>query len=62
MASIRAQATILIIIAACFVAPALAGTKYLDGTPNLTAYIAGTNEYLAGGDIQIPVVIENNGL
>ncbi|MFZ1128893.1 COG1361 S-layer family protein, partial [Methanoregula sp.] len=26
------------------------------------AYIAGTNEYLAGGDIQIPVVIENNGL
>jgi len=62
MASIRAQATILIIIAACFVAPALAGTKYLDGTPNLTAYIAGPNEYLAGGDIQIPVVIENNGM
>ena len=62
MASIQAQATILIIIAACFVAPALAGTKYLDGTPNLTAYIAGINEYSAGGDIQIPVVIENDGM
>jgi hypothetical protein len=62
MASIRAQATILIIIAACFVAPALAGTKYLDGSPNLTAYIAGANEYPAGGDIQIPVVVENNGM
>ncbi|MFZ1897101.1 COG1361 S-layer family protein [Methanoregula sp.] len=62
MASIQAQATILIIIAAFFVAPALAGTKYLDGTPNLNAYIAGINEYSAGGDIQIPVVIENDGM
>ena len=43
-------------------APALAGTKYLDGTPNLNAYIAGINEYSAGGDIQIPVVIENDGM
>ena len=43
-------------------APDLAGTKYLDGTPNLTAYIAGINEYSAGGDIQIPVVIENDGM
>jgi hypothetical protein len=62
MASIQAKIIILIIITACFVAPALAGTKYLDGRPDLTAYTAGTNEYSAGGDIQIAVVIENNGM
>jgi hypothetical protein len=62
MASIRAQATILIILTFLLIAPALAGTKYLDGSPDLTAYTAGTNEYAAGGDIQIAVVIENNGM
>ena len=54
--------SILIVFIACLVTPALAGTNYQDGTPNLTAYIAGTNEYLAGGDVQIAVVIENNGM
>src|SRR5208283_4410610 len=62
MESAGRKVPILIVLIACLAAPALAGTKYLDGTPNLTAYIAGTNEYSAGGDIQIPVVIENNGL
>jgi hypothetical protein len=50
---------ILFVLAVCLVSPALAGTKYLEGSPNLTAYIAGTNQYTAGSDIQIPVVIEN---
>ena len=62
MASIRAQAIILIILTSLLVVPALAGIKYLDGSPDLTAYIAGTNEYTAGSDIQIAVVIENNGM
>ncbi|MGD0533924.1 MAG: S-layer protein [Methanoregula sp.] len=62
MASIRAQAIILIILTSILVVPALAGIKYLDGSPDLTAYIAGTNEYTAGSDIQIAVVIENNGM
>ena len=62
MESAGRKVPILIVLIACLVTPALAGTKYLDGTPNLTAYIAGPNEYLAGGDIQIPVVIENNGM
>jgi hypothetical protein len=62
MASIKAQAIILIILAAFCIAPALAGTKYLEGSPNLTAYIAGTNQYTAGSDIQIPVVIKNTGI
>ena len=62
MASIQAKTIILIILLACLAVPALAGTKYLDGSPNLTAYIAGTNQYTAGSDIQIPVVIKNTGI
>ena len=62
MRSMRAPVIILILLSTLLVVPALAGTNYLDGTPNLTAYIAGTNEYMAGDDIQIPVVIDNNGM
>jgi len=43
----------------CLVPPSLAGTKYLDGSPNMTAYITGKNQFNAGSDIQIPVVIKN---
>ena len=53
---------LLVVLIACLAAPALAGTKYLEGNPNLTAYIAGTNQYTAGSDIQIPVVIKNTGI
>jgi hypothetical protein len=53
---------ILLLLAACLVTPALAGTRYLEGTPNLTAYVAGTNQYTAGSTIQIPVVIRNTGI
>ena len=62
MASIRIPIIVLIILSVLIVVPALAGTNYLDGTPNLTAYIAGTNEYQASGDVQVAVVIENNGM
>jgi hypothetical protein len=53
---------ILLLLAACLVTPALAGTKYLEGTPNLTAYVAGTNQYAAGSTIEIPLVIRNTGI
>lgn len=37
------------LIAASFMAtPALAGTKYLAGSPNLTISISGTNEFTPG--------------
>ncbi|MFZ0005375.1 MAG: S-layer protein [Methanoregula sp.] len=62
MASIKAPLIILIILCTCLVAPVMAGTKYFDGSPNLTAYIAGIDQYTAGSDIQIPVVIENTGI
>lgn len=55
-------AAVFIILIACLTAPVAAGTKYLDGSPDLTAYTQGTNEYSAGSDIQISVVVENNGM
>ena len=54
--------SLFIILVACLVTPVFAGTNYLDGSPDLGAYINGTNEYAPGADIQIPVVIENNGV
>lgn len=53
---------VLIVLSAFLVAPTLAGTKYQDGNPDLTAYIAGNNEYSPGDDIHIPVMIVNNGI
>jgi hypothetical protein len=62
MTSIKHQVIIILLLLGCLVAPALAGTRYLEGSPNLTAYIAGSNQYTAGSDIQIPVVIKNTGI
>jgi hypothetical protein len=53
---------LLLIMACCIAAPVLADTQYLGGSPNLTAYIPGLNEFTAGSDITIPVVLENTGL
>jgi hypothetical protein len=60
--SIRIPAIILTLILACIVAPVLADVKYTEGNPDLSAYIAGTNEFAAGSDIIVPIVIENSGL
>jgi hypothetical protein len=53
---------IFLVFMVCFATPVLAGTKYLEGSPNLTAYIAGNDQYTAGSEIQIPVVIQNTGI
>jgi hypothetical protein len=51
---------ILLLVTACLlVVPAQAGTRFFEGSPNLTAYIAGTDQFTAGSEIQIPVVIKN---
>ncbi len=42
--------------------PVMAGTKYMAGSPELSAYIAGTNEFRPGSDVQIMVVVENSGV
>jgi hypothetical protein len=62
MAAIRNLVYIAIILGICLISPALAGEKYSSGTPELSAYIAGTNEFSPGDDVQLTVVIQNTGL
>ena len=50
---------VLLIVLAC---PAIAGTKYMDGSPDLSVSISGPNEFSPGADISIPVVIKNTGI
>jgi hypothetical protein len=40
----------------------MAGTKYMTGSPDLSAYISGTNEFSPGKDVQLVIVVENSGL
>lgn len=48
---------------ACLIlsAPASAGTKYMSGSPELSAYISGTNEFLPGDSVSLPITIQNTG-
>ena len=55
-------ACLLAIATACIlISPAVAGTKYMAGSPELTAYISGTNEFGPGDSVPLAVVIENKG-
>jgi hypothetical protein len=40
----------------------MAGSKFTSGSPELSAYISGTNEFNPGDDVRLPVIIENTGL
>jgi hypothetical protein len=53
----------LLILAAviCCCTPVLGADKYLGGTPEITAYLTGVNEFSPGQDATITVVIENSG-
>jgi hypothetical protein len=42
--------------------PSTAGSKFTSGSPELSAYISGSNEFNPGDDIRLPVIIENTGL
>ena len=53
--------TLLILAAVCCSIPAYAQEKYLGGSPQITAYIAGTNEFYPGQDATITVDIQNSG-
>jgi hypothetical protein len=41
--------------------PASAGEQYMSGSPELSAYLGGTNEFSPGQEVQIAVVVENSG-
>lgn len=62
MADYRKISCILLILCAFLIAPAMAGTKYMAGSPQLSAYISGTNEFSPGTDVLLTIVIENTGL
>jgi hypothetical protein len=44
------------------VSPASADTKYMAGSPELSAAIAGTNELTPGKEVQLAVTIQNSGV
>jgi len=54
---------VLIGIAALLIiaSPASAGEQYMAGSPELSTYLGGTNEYSPGQEVQIAVVVENSG-
>lgn len=55
--------TILLLMIALLVAPGAAqGAKYLYGSPELSAAIAGTNEFAPGAETGLTVIISNSGL
>lgn len=53
---------ILLILGLCSIAPALAGTEYLSGSPHLSASVAGTNEFGPGNEVRLTITIQNTGL
>lgn len=62
MASFGKLSCILLILCVCLIAPVMAGTKYTSGSPQLSAYISGANEFTPGKDVPLTVVIQNTGL
>jgi hypothetical protein len=53
---------LIAIIALITVPVSAAGTKYMAGSPELSAYISGSNEVSPGDTVQLKVVIENKGV
>jgi hypothetical protein len=53
---------ILVVLFGFIAVPAMAGTKYMSGGPEMTAAISGTNEFTPGQDATFRVNIENRGL
>ena len=52
----------MVLVSCAFLnAPVLAATEYL-GSPDLSAYILGPNEFSPGKEVQLTIIIENNGL
>lgn len=58
---IHKNVILLILVLACFSTPALGVDKYVGGSPELSAYISGVNEFSPGQDAKISVIIQNSG-
>lgn len=62
MISMGKKPVFLLLLCMILIAPALAGSKYMAGEPELSAYISGSNEFSPGKDVSLAVVIQNTGL
>jgi hypothetical protein len=51
----------VLIVCGLLAVPALAGTQYMTGRPDLSANISGTNEFSPGNETQVTVTINNLG-
>lgn len=52
---------ILMVLAVACILPVAGVTTYLGGSPQMSAAIAGTNEFIAGDDTTINVIVQNSG-
>jgi len=53
---------LLSVLCLFLICPAFAGTKYMAGSPELSAYISGSNELSPGDETTMVIVIQNTGL
>lgn len=60
--AIAGAALVVLILSGMMMAPASAGTKYMAGSPELSAAVAGMNEFSPGGEAVISVRLQNEGL
>lgn len=51
-----------IVLVGCCIAPVLAGEKYMAGSPELSAALSGSNEFLPGKEVTLTVMVQNSGL
>ena len=61
MATVNKLFCILLIIGGFLIVPVMGGTQYLSGSPILSAYISGANEFTPNSDVKITFVIQNTG-
>ncbi len=62
MIPVKKLSCLLLILCVFSIVTVMADTKYLAGSPQLSAYISGTNEFSPGDEVQLAVVIENTGV
>jgi len=51
-----------VVLATCIAAPALAGSKYMSGSPDLSVSIVGNNEFSPGVTVPLKIQVQNTGL
>lgn len=58
----RSVMIILLVVTACCSMPVMGAVKYFGGSPQMTAYVSGVNEFAPGEDATINIIIQNSGV